>query len=185
MQTRVDRRVFERTDFGSFGWLKEGPLTPPYETAFFAATDAQAQSFRSKEREGLPSVRTDFGSFAWIFTAIVVFDPVNFVAIEELAKSFRTDDKPGVDSRLTDFGQFGWLKTGSETPLYDVSFFNAIDALTKSFRTREGEKLLLGYHLNTPVFATWFQGDTGPTIVAQLKFTSVQISQSKLVDIEI
>ncbi|KKM70590.1 hypothetical protein LCGC14_1439260 [marine sediment metagenome] len=144
MQTRVDRRVFERTDFGSFGWLKEGPLTPSYEVAFFASTDAQLRSsFRAKDRASIDPRLTDFGDFAWIFKVIeAAFDVSFFTAIEALSRSFRSKDNAKLNLRLTDFDSFGWIKEGPITPLYDNSFFAAIDALLRSsFRSKEKSRL--------------------------------------------
>lgn len=143
MQTRVDKTVFERTDFGSFGWLKEGPLTPPWEVAFFEAVNASTKSFRLEERKGMPFMGSDFGSFGWIFTALAVpWEAAFFNATDALTKSFRARERASLDPTLTDFGQFGWIKEGPLTPPWGVENFAGTDAqLRNSFRSKDRARL--------------------------------------------
>ncbi len=125
MQTRVDRKVFERTDFGSFGWLKEGVLTPFYDDSFFSAIDSLARaSFMLRERDNLiPQHDVDV---SWIFKVVEVpFDASFFTGIDALTESFRSKDKVRLNPLSTDFGSFGWIaKVPESLPEPEVSVAN-------------------------------------------------------------
>ncbi len=57
----------------------------------------------------------------------------------------------------TDFGSFGWLAKVSEN-LWEVPFYAAIGALTKSFRAEEGKKFSFQFHATQPIWEDWFEG---------------------------
>ncbi len=59
--------------------------------------------------------------------------------------------------KRTDFSSFGWIAKVSEN-LWEVPFYAGINALTKSFRMDEGEKLSYHFHLTNFNFHDWFQG---------------------------
>lgn len=157
MQTRVDRVLFERTDFGSFGWIGKVPLSLLEVSDFYAAWHSQSKSFRSDGQKDKDSgyYQGQIQGIEWVKPFL---DSLPSFAATFQTQSFRSDDVADKNTvYYQDQPQQGWIAKVPEALLEVFDFYAAWHGLAQSFRSPERANRNQSYYAGQLQETSWIK----------------------------